>query len=169
MTILEAMEDEAIFGPFFRERETWEPWKAFLAAIFGLPMTEAQRALFVAHTGREDIPTKPSQEAYMVVGRRGGKSRIAALIAVYIACFRDYAPFLAPGERALVPVLAADKEQAAIVFGYISGFVQNTKMLHKLLARPPRKRDIEFVNRVTIAVRTASFRTLRGPARKSVV
>ena len=52
---------------------------------------------------------QPFTEAAVIVGRRGGKSRILALIAVYLACFRDYAPYLAPGEVATIGVLAVDK------------------------------------------------------------
>ena len=36
----------------------------------------------------------------MVVGRRGGKSRILALIVTYLATFRDYTSYLTPGEVA---------------------------------------------------------------------
>ena len=44
---------------------------------------------------------------------RGGKSlRTWALIAVYLACFRDYGPHLAAGEVATIGVLAVDKGQA---------------------------------------------------------
>jgi len=30
------------------------------------------------------------REAWVIAGRRAGKSRIAALVAVYLATFRDY-------------------------------------------------------------------------------
>ena len=52
-------------------------------------------------------PTEAFREAWVVAGRRAGKSRIAALIAVYLAVFKDYAHCLAPGETAAVMVLAA--------------------------------------------------------------
>ena len=48
-------------------------------------------------------PTTQAKEAWLIIGRRGGKSFMMALIAVFLACFRDYRPHLAPGERALVP------------------------------------------------------------------
>jgi len=37
-------------------------------------------------------------ELWLAVGRRGGKSQIAALVAVYEAAFKDYTDRLAPGE-----------------------------------------------------------------------
>ncbi len=41
-TIMEAMDHEALFGPHFKGA-SWAPWRAFLAALFGLPMDDAAR------------------------------------------------------------------------------------------------------------------------------
>ena len=40
LTILDAMEDPELFGAWFAE-PSWDAWRAFLAAVFGLPMSEA--------------------------------------------------------------------------------------------------------------------------------
>jgi hypothetical protein len=53
-------------------------------------MTTADAAFYRTHTGRSTLPTAAAREAWLVVGRRGGKSMVAALIAVFLACFRDY-------------------------------------------------------------------------------
>jgi phage terminase large subunit-like protein len=45
----------------------------------------------------QDTPTAPSHEAWLCIGRRGGKSFILATIAVFLACFKDWRPFLGPG------------------------------------------------------------------------
>src|SRR4051794_16747642 len=37
MNIIEAMEDEKLFGRHFTGA-TWDPWRAFLTALFALPM-----------------------------------------------------------------------------------------------------------------------------------
>ena len=97
----------------------------------------------------------------MIVGRRGGKSRILALIAVYLAAFRDYAPYLAPGEVATIGVLAVDKGQARAIFRFVIGLLRAVPMLEPLIV----KRDtetIELSNRVVIEIATASFRSTRG-------
>ena len=98
MTILDALRDPQLFRPWFRDLETWRAWQAVLAAIFALPMEPADLELFRRHTGRSEPPSAPVREAWLVVGRRGGKSRIAALVAVFLAAFRTYR--LAPGEVA---------------------------------------------------------------------
>src|SRR5438105_1337042 len=106
MTIIDAMADPQLFGQWFRDPHTWRTWRAFLRALFGLRLNPFELRKFRQYTGRRKNPHTQAREAWMVVGRRGGKSFITALIAVYLACFRDYTRYLAPGERATVMCLA---------------------------------------------------------------
>jgi hypothetical protein len=161
LTLLDAMADPALFAPWFTPEASWDGWRAFLAACFGLPMSEALAALYRRHTGRQALPTRPAREAWLVVGRRGGKSRIAALVAVWLACFRDYRAILAPGERGTVMLLAADRRQARTVFRYVEGLLDGIPLLRPLVERRTRE-AIYFTNRVVIEVHTASFRAVRG-------
>ena len=97
MNILRALDDPKVFPPFFRG-SSWQAWRVFLAALFGLPLTPEQLALYTRYTGRTITPTSPLYEAWLICGRRSGKSFILALIAVFLACFRDWRPLLGPGE-----------------------------------------------------------------------
>jgi phage terminase large subunit-like protein len=156
------MRDPQLFGPWFADRASWRPWETFLAALFGLPFDEdSAAALFSQHTGRTVPPTQPAREAWVIVGRRGGKSRIAALVALYLACFRDYRGTFAPGEVGTLPVIAADRRQARTVMRYITGFLDEVPMLRQLVTNRT-KETIELANRVTIEVHTANFRAVRG-------
>lgn len=56
--------------------------------------------------------TERVKEAYGIVGRRGGKSRIVSFAGAFIACFHDFRKYLAPGERGMVLVLARDRDQS---------------------------------------------------------
>jgi hypothetical protein len=87
VTIREALRDLHIFGavPAFRDLWSWQAWEAFLAAVYGLPMTESQLARFRAHTGRAAPRPGGYGEAVAIVGRQSGKTRIAATLAVYEA------------------------------------------------------------------------------------
>ena len=38
MNILQAIDDQKVFGQHFRGG-TWDVWRVFLAALFGLPLT----------------------------------------------------------------------------------------------------------------------------------
>ena len=130
MTIVDAMADRRLFASFFRDPTSWAAWRAFLKALFGLAMLPQERALYELHTGRTDVVLKPHKEAWIIVGRRGGKSFIASLIAVYLATFRDYRKYLAPGERGVVMLIAQDRKQARVLFRYVSALLPTTRPSH---------------------------------------
>jgi hypothetical protein len=111
MTLREALCDRNLFAPFF-QGDSWSRWFSFLSALFAEPPEGDDLETYQALTGRTAWPSDPFREAVVIVGRRGGKSRVLALVATYMACFRSYAHLLAPGQRARVGVLAKDREQA---------------------------------------------------------
>jgi len=160
VNILEAMHDPNLFGRWFAGN-TWAAWEVLLSSLFGLPLSPNQVETYRRHTQRTTPPTQPSREAWLVVGRRGGKSLISALAAVYLACFGDHSSILAPGERATVMVIAADRKQARVVFRYISGLIDGVPMLAAMIEH--RTKDhIALTNRIVIEVHTASYRAIRG-------
>jgi hypothetical protein len=156
-SVLSIMAD--LFGEHF-DGSSWDAWRAFLAALFALPMTEAQVELFRQCTGREQPPVAPSREGWMVVGRRGGKSRIAALLAVYLACCREYP--LALGERGIVMVVAVDRRQAKVVLEFVRALLESHPFTRALIKGDPRKESIDLTNNISIEIVTASFRSIRG-------
>jgi hypothetical protein len=160
VNLLQALDDKHLFGQLFTST-SWAAWRSFLAGLFGLPMSDAQAATYRAHTARQRLPTAPFSEAALVIGRRGGKSRHLALIAVYLSCFKDYAPFLAPGEIATIAVIAADRRQARVIFRFITGLLDAVPMLSAMVADRTAE-TITLSNRVVIEVHTASFRVTRG-------
>lgn len=159
-SIREATADPQVFAPHFKG-STWDAWWAFLSAIFGLPMTDAELAIYHRHTGRTVAPTAPSREVAVVIGRRGGKSRVLALIATYLATFRDYEAFLAPGEVATIAVIAADRKQARAIFRYVIGMLKAVDLLAAEI-QDETAESVTLRNRVAIEIHTASFRVTRG-------
>jgi len=160
LNILQAIDDAAVFAPWF-ERGDWSAWRAFLAALFALPMDEDQLAIYRRHTGRSEPPTAPFTEAALICGRRSGKSFILAVIAVYLATFRDYRAFLQPGERATVLVLASDRRQARAIMRYAVGLLEGVPMLRGLIESQTNE-AVDLARRVSIEITTASFRSVRG-------
>ncbi|WP_196800938.1 hypothetical protein [Thioalkalivibrio sp. AKL12] len=160
MNIREVMTDPALFGAQFGG-PSWEAWRALLAGFYGLPLTDAEAEHWHALTGRESVPGSAHDELWMTIGRRGGKSQNAALLAVYEAAFRDHADRLSPGEMATVAVLAADRKQARAVFRYVAGLLRSNPMLERMIVRED-KESIELSNRAVIEITTASFRATRG-------
>lgn len=163
--ILRVMTDPRLFGGEFAG-PSWAPWRVFLAAVFGLPCPAGGLELYRDCTGRTAWPAGPCPEAWVPTGRRGGKSRIAALVAVYLAVFRTYR--LAVGEQAVVLVLAADRRQAAVVFRYARGLVQAVPMLKAQLVGETAE-SLTFAGGTVLEVGTASFRAVRGRTLAAVV
>lgn len=159
--ILQACADPKLFGAWFKKQESWAAWFVFLRALFGLPMDAQELSIFHQLTGRVEPPAGQAPEAWLVIGRRGGKSFIVALIAVFLACFRDYAQHLAPGERGTVMVIAADRKQARVIMRYVKGLLEGVPMLRRMIVAQ-RGEAIELSNRIDIEIHTGSFRAVRG-------
>jgi len=124
-------------------------------------MTAAEIKIYKQCTGCRDIPEKASQTSYVLSGRRSGKSKISSLLACYIATSRDWSKILSPGEQGYIFLIANDKEQAMILKRYISGILARSPGLRRL-KKKELAWEIQLNNRITIAVRTKNFRTLRG-------
>jgi hypothetical protein len=161
VNLLQAMRDPNLFAPWFKDSATWASWRSFLCALFALRMTEEQVAIYQRCTNRSNPPTKPATEAWLICGRRAGKSFILALIAVYLACFRDYRQSLAPGERGTVMVIARDRAQARVIVRYVQAMLTQVPMIAKLIEREVSE-GFDLTNGVTIEVASASYRSVRG-------
>jgi hypothetical protein len=161
LTILDAMADEKLFLPWVRNRAAWETWHVFLAALFALPMTSQQLAVYRHFTGRALPPTEQANEGWLVCGRRAGKSFVLALIAVFLAAFKDYREHLAPGERGTVMVIATDRRQARVIMRYVRALLTGIPMLERLIERE-KQGAFDLSNSVTIEIGTASFKSVRG-------
>src|SRR3989304_4212002 len=94
-----------VLGAVFRQ-PSWGNWLALLKGAFALPLSADELAVFCRLTGRTRPPSRPVREAWFIIGRRAGKSMIAALIAIYCCCCRTYT--LAPGEVGVFMIIAAD-------------------------------------------------------------
>lgn len=160
MNILQAIDDPKVFGPFFKAG-TWQAWRAFLATLFAQPLTPDQLTIYQQHTGRAVPPASPLQEAWLVIGRRGGKSFILAVIAVFLACFHDWRQYLGPGERGTIMIIARDRRQARVIKRFITGLLHEVKMLRSTIEDETAE-TISLKNRISIEIHTASFRSVRG-------
>src|SRR5437016_5769258 len=105
LTILDAVAHPKIFRPWFKDEASWTAWRAFLAALYGLPMSDAELETFRSCTGRTTAPTTQAREAWLAIGRRGGKSLNLAALAVFVGCFSDFRQYAVPGESLRIPIL----------------------------------------------------------------
>jgi hypothetical protein len=160
-SILDAIDDPHLFRAWFADRPTWGSWLTFLAALFALPMDADQLAFYRKCTGRNEPPAEIAREAWLVCGRRAGKSFILALVAVFLAAFFNYRPYLSPGERGTILIIAADRKQARVILRYVSALLKEVPMLARLISREWAE-GFDLSNGVSIEIATSSFRTVRG-------
>ena len=158
------MKDKELFRSIFRKgllgTDSWWPWRCFLSALFALPLDAKQLEFFKEHTGRTEAPQNQPSECFVIAGRRSGKTIVAALIAVFLACFRDYSKILAPGETGVLMILSADRKQARTILGYINAMLSVPLLAEMVLSR--RTESIDLNNHVRIEIHTSSYKATRG-------
>jgi hypothetical protein len=154
-----ALLDHRMLGAGFGDLSTWRTWLATLKAAFGRPLNPCERETFARVAGNRTVPTRRVRELWCVCGRRSGKSRIAAAIAVHLALFIQHR--LARGETGMCLVLAGSRDQARQCFGYVRGLLESAPALWAEVVNITRY-EIEFKSGVVVAVHSNSFRTIRG-------
>ncbi|MGE0363252.1 MAG: hypothetical protein AB7H93_13330 [Vicinamibacterales bacterium] len=147
-----------VLGSTF-EGGSWAAWRAVLKAAFALDLSPDERAVVETLTARTVLPSSPVRELWLLLGRRSGKSIIAALLAVHATTCRTYR--LAPGEVGTYMVIAADRKQARVIKRYVSGLLHAHPSLAALVARETAD-AITLTNGLCIEIHTCSFRSLRG-------
>jgi hypothetical protein len=157
--IARALSDKQLLGAALGPISTWGTWIAVLKAAFGLALVPEELAVFHSVAGDRAPPNKRVRELWCVIGRRGGKSRVAAALACFLALFVKYK--LAAGERGMILVLASSVEQAKVVFGYARAFLTSSPILAKEVAETTAN-EIRLRNGVVIAIHANSFKTIRG-------
>jgi hypothetical protein len=138
---------------------SWIAWRALLLAIRGEPLNDEELEHYRKLTQRDAPPAEPVSEAWAIVGRRGGKSRAIAALAVYIAALCNHV--LSVGETGKVIIVAGDRSQAGIILKYVQGIIDASPILRGLVARQTAE-EVELKNGVVIAVGTSNFRRVRG-------
>jgi hypothetical protein len=89
ITLRQALADPALLGAVLGG-DTWHTWRSILLAAMGEPLQSDEIAAFKQFTGRDAAPPSRVDELWCCVGRRGGKSRAMAALAVYLAGLCDY-------------------------------------------------------------------------------
>jgi hypothetical protein len=159
--IASALTDANLLGGSFPRIETWATWLAVLKAAFGRPLSKEESRLFAAVSGDREPPKQRVRELWCLIGRRGGKSRIAAALAVHAATLVDHSAKLAHGEVGTALVLAASKSQARSVYQYARGALEASPLLADQIESAGQD-EVELKNGNVIGAHPNSFRTVRG-------
>lgn len=158
-TMRRALDDPQLLGSSLAG-PSWSAWRTMLVAAAGERLTRPERKVFRQFTGRDREPGARVEEAAFIIGRRGGKDRAASVLAAYITGCCSH-PELVAGERGVVLCIAPDQKQSAVTLGYVQAAFEQSPILSQLMAN--RTSDaLELASGITVEVRAASFRRLRG-------
>ena len=156
----EVMVDPGLMGPWF-SGPSWDNWRVWVKAVYGLPLTVEEAVVYRQFTGRQTAPSELVRQRLGIMGRRAGKSRVGAFLAVHACCFVDYSKWLAPGEVGTAVLLATDRAQARNLFQYVSGFFEQIPLLGAMVEQT-YKESIVLKNRTRIEIATSDQQTIRG-------
>jgi len=160
IALREALNDPALLGHAL-PGDSWKPWRALLIASMGEALTDDERAIFKQLTGREREPNARVEEFVAVKGRRaGGSSATGKALIPYLAGLCSH-PSLAAGERGILLCIAADQRQADVILDYAEAALRGSPMLTQLI-ETRTARELRLNNGITVEVRAADFRRLRG-------
>ncbi|QOF71427.1 hypothetical protein IG197_27395 [Aminobacter sp. SR38] len=158
-TIREALNDPKLLGNAL-PGYSWRAWRILLIAAMGEALSDEERAIFTAFTGRDCEPGAQVDEFWGIAGRRSGKTRAAGTLAAYVATLCNH-EYLASGERASIPIMAASQVQANKAFQAVLGVLEDSPVLTKQI-ESSNSETIRLRSRVDIEVRPANYRTIRG-------
>lgn len=135
-------------------------WRVFWKAADGLPLDAEELAIFQRHTGRQAAPTARARSCWVPAGRRGGKSDNVTARATWRSISRDWTKVLTRGEVGIIPLIAADKDQAHNTLNYLKGLAEHP--LVKPHVKEVTKYAVQFRTGAIVRVVTASYRAARG-------
>jgi hypothetical protein len=160
ITFREAINDPALLGHALAG-DTWLKWRALLLAAMGESLTDDERAVFQQLTGRDHEPNYLVEEFVCVKGRRaGGSSATGRALIPYLAGLCEH-PSLSRGERGILLCVAADQRQADVILNYCEASFRDSPILSQLI-ESRTARELRLTNNITIEVRAADFKRLRG-------
>ena len=140
---------------------SWDAWRVFLRALFGLSMDAGQLALFRECTGLDEPPCEAVNES-LAHGRTQGRQEPRLGFDRDLSRLFEIGPLTLPRARpATCLVVAPDRKQAREIFGYARTFIADTPLLAPLIVGQTNE-SIELSNNITIEIATCSARTIRG-------
>jgi hypothetical protein len=168
ISIDRALRDPHLLGAALGDIGTWVRWLVVLRAAFGLgiAMSPEERQTFAQVAGDRAPPTQRVSELWAVVGRRSGKTRMAAAVAVFIAAIEKHK--LAPGEVGYVLLLAASRSQASVAFSYVVAFLEASPILRQQIESVTAN-EVRLKGDIIIGVHAGSYRTIRGRSLLAVI
>jgi hypothetical protein len=162
VTLRDALNDPQLLGHAL-QGESFFPWRTLLIAAMGEPLiSDEERAAYTKFTGRDHEPGVRVSTLVIVGGRRSGKSRALATLSAYIGGLCDWHDVLVPGEVGVLLALAQSQQIAKQILNYCEADFAASPILSQLIVNRTAE-SIELKGNISIQVRPASMKKLRGP------
>ncbi len=165
MNIIRTVKDVQLFKPYLEldgKLGSWNRWLVVLCLLYGIRVPKKYEALVKQCTGRtiKSMPKEGFKTALLLVGRRGGKSKISGLVAAFESCLSGREKFLSVGEKGLVTVVSPSRFQSSIIKSYIRAALSSPL----LDAEVVKKEGDGYLlsNGILIQVLVGDFRLVRG-------
>jgi hypothetical protein len=160
VSLREALHDQRLLAHAL-PGESWAAWRVLLIASAGEALTKSERKVFKELTGRPKEPGHMAELFLGVIGRRGGKSKAAAAMMVWLATCIDWSDELSIGERGVCLIVSPTERQASVTESYIRAFIDHSPLLSSLVE--DRTQHVLTLRRQTqIEVLAANARWVRG-------
>lgn len=137
-------------------------WIAAYKAFDGERLTNNEREIWRALTGKEDYSQRDYPELTAIKGRRSQGTKTACKYLAYKVHTENYRRYAAKGDRLRVPIIAQSKDVAREIVSYLTDFYTNTDLASEVEADGLLKGSIDLKNGFIVSVQTCSFRAPRG-------
>ena len=163
--IIKAAKDRRLFRDYLSSDrlQSFSNWFTVLKCIYGCGKhKEKARELIRTCAGRNPDLLNPDgyQTSLLLVGRRGGKSKVAGLIAAFESCLSGREEALSKGERALCSVVSPTRLQSKIVKEYCRSALSSPLLEQEIVQEDSQ--GFELSNGVRIQILTGCFKHVRG-------
>lgn len=145
-------------------------------------LTEVELYKYMTEQDYNPLSLKKKNKINFIIGRRGGKTTLAAMLAIYCAIKENWRPYLNKTRYATVLILSHSREFSDEVLDIIRGLIEDSPVLKRVinkrrkntastmnLAVPYFKEKLIEFSRVQIKVGAASSKTTRGIAACAVL
>jgi hypothetical protein len=174
ISIIKAVKDRNLFWPYMQGREkslrSWHNWLIALRVIYGLPVRRSKNLELIRQcTGRDPsrLPSDGFRTVLLLVGRRGGKSKISGLIGAYEGLFSGREKYLSPGEIGMVTITSPTREQSKIIKSYCRAAL-GAPILDAEVGDDVRE-GFPLSNGVRVRILTGDYQRTRGFTQLAVI
>ena len=122
VTMRQALSDVELLGSEF-SAPSWASWRVLLIAAAGEKLDRSERKVFTRLTGRPKKFGRMADLVLGIIGRRGGKSKAAAVFMTWLATCCDWTDDLSLGERGIGLIISPTERQSQITRDYICALI----------------------------------------------